>query len=116
MTIETKRTIYKRTSTGAVQIWYGELDRDNGRYRTSSGQQSGKITTSEWTQCQPKNVGRANATSAGEQAECELEAMYEKRLAREYHESIEHRYESDSSSRCSPTSGEIGRIRYQQTL
>lgn len=82
------KTIYKRTSTGAVQIWYGELDKENGRYRTSSGQQGGVITMSEWTQCQPKNVGRSNATTAGEQAESELNAMYTKRLEREYHESI----------------------------
>lgn len=88
MTTQTLNKIYKRTSTGAVQIWYGELDRENGRYRTVSGQETGKHTTSEWTQCEAKNVGRSNATTAGEQAEAELAAMYKKRLAREYHEHI----------------------------
>jgi DNA ligase-1 len=85
--MEILKTIYKRTSSGAIQIWYGELD-GGGRYRTSSGQQHGAITTSEWTQCEAKNVGRSNATTAIEQARAELEAMYTKRLEREYHEDI----------------------------
>jgi DNA ligase-1 len=76
-------TIYKRTSTGKVQIWYGELDGE-GRYRTTSGQQDGIKTTSEWTMCQPKNVGRANATTAVQQAAFELQSKYNDRLATDY--------------------------------
>jgi DNA ligase-1 len=85
--IETLDTIYKRTSTGAVQIWYGELDGE-GRYRTVSGQQHGTHTTSEWTMAEAKNEGRANATTAIEQARLELESKYRDRLSKDYFESI----------------------------
>jgi DNA ligase-1 len=81
-------TIYKRTSSGKVQIWFVELDQENGQFRTISGQQDGKKTTSNWTVCEPKNVGRSNATTASEQALLEVDAMYEKKLAREYHRDI----------------------------
>jgi DNA ligase-1 len=85
--IETLDTIYKRTSTGAVQIWYGELDGE-GRYRTSSGQQGGVITTSEWTVAEAKNVGRSNATTEIEQARLELESKYRDRLEKDYHRDV----------------------------
>jgi DNA ligase-1 len=80
-------TLYKRTSTGAVQIWFAEVDGD--RYRTTSGQQDGKKTTTEWTVAKPKNVGRANATTAEQQAVAEVEAEYEKKLARDYHRELD---------------------------
>jgi len=72
--------LYKKTTTGAIQIWYQELD-GNGAYRTVSGQKDGKLVTSEWTVCQPKNWGKINETTAIEQAEKEVEANYTKKLA-----------------------------------
>lgn len=75
-------TIYKRTSSGKIQVWTAEVE--GNKYRTISGQEDGKKVTSEWTFCEPKNVGRSNATSAEEQAVAEVKAMYEKKLAREY--------------------------------
>lgn len=80
-------TIYKRTSGGKIQIWYAEIDND--RYRTVSGQEDGKKVVSEWTYAKPKNVGKSNATTAEEQAIAQVEAIYEKRLARDYRRSIE---------------------------
>jgi DNA ligase-1 len=80
-------TLYKRTSAGKVQIWFAEVDGD--RYRTTSGQRDGKKTTTEWTIAKPKNEGRANATSAAEQAVAEVNAEYLKKLARDYHETLE---------------------------
>ena len=80
-------TLYKRTSAGKVQIWFAEVDGD--RYRTTSGQQDGKKTTTEWTVAKPKNEGRANATTAEQQATLEVEAEYEKKLARDYHMSLD---------------------------
>lgn len=79
-------TIYKRTSTGKVQIWYAEVDGD--KYRTISGQIDGKHTVSEWTVAEPKNIGKANETSGHTQAVAEVEAMYQKKLAREYREDL----------------------------
>lgn len=85
--MQTYPTLYKRTSTGKVQIWFAEVDGD--RYRTTSGQQDGKKTTTEWTVAKPKNEGRANATTAEQQAVAEVEAEYEKKLARDYHMSVD---------------------------
>jgi DNA ligase 1 len=80
-------TLYKRTSTGKVQIWFAEVDGE--RYRTTSGQQDGKKTTTEWTVAKPKNEGRANATTAAQQAVAEVNAEYQKKLARDYHETLD---------------------------
>lgn len=80
-------TLYKRTSSGKVQIWFAEVDGD--RYRTTSGQQDGKKTTTEWTVAKPKNEGRANATTAAQQAVAEVNAEYLKKLARDYHETLD---------------------------
>lgn len=77
--MRTHPTLYKKTSTGATQVWF--VDSEGPRYRTTSGQIDGKKVTSEWTVCEPKNVGRANATTAEEQCEAEIAAMYRKKLA-----------------------------------
>jgi DNA ligase-1 len=85
--MQTFPTLYKRTSAGKVQIWFAEVDGD--RYRTTSGQQDGKKTTTEWTIAKAKNVGRANETTPEQQAIAEVEAEYEKKLARDYHMSLD---------------------------
>lgn len=82
-----KDPIYKRTQTGATQIWWMEID--GARYRTHSGQVGGAITTSAWTVCKGKNVGRANETSAEQQAELEVEAAYRLKRKKDYHDTIE---------------------------
>jgi ATP-dependent DNA ligase len=76
-------TLYKRTSTGKVQTWFAEVDGD--RYRTTSGQLDGKKTTTEWTICEAKNVGKVNEIDPAGQAVAEVMAMYEHKLARDYH-------------------------------
>ena len=86
--MQKERTLFKRTSTGAVQIWYQEIEGD--RYRTTSGQIDGAHTTSEWTVCESKNQGRSNATTPEQQALLEVEANYTKKLAQGgYHETID---------------------------
>ena len=79
-------TLYKRTSAGKVQTWFIEVEGD--RYRSTSGQLDGKKTTTEWTVAKAKNVGRANATTPEQQAVAEVEAEYEKKLARDYHRTL----------------------------
>lgn len=82
------RTLYKRTSTGAIQQWATEIDRD--RYRSISGQVGGKLVEAGWSFGKPKNVGKSNETSAVQQAELEVQAAYVKKLAQGgYHETIE---------------------------
>lgn len=81
------KPIYKRTATGAIQVWAQEIQ--GGKYRTVTGQQgSENFLTSEWVVCEPKNVGRANERSAEAQAIAEVESNYKKKLERDYFERI----------------------------
>lgn len=73
-----KDTLYKRTSTGAVQIWCQEIEGD--KYRTISGQIDGAKVESAWTVAQPTNVGRSNERDGVAQAIFEVEANYKKKL------------------------------------
>lgn len=85
--MQTFPTLFKRTSTGKVQIWFAEVD--GNRYRTTSGQLDGKKTTAEWTVAKPKNIGKANELSASEQAVAEVNAMYTKQKKSDYHENVD---------------------------
>lgn len=81
-------TLYKKTSTGAIQTWRKE--RDANKYRTVSGQLDGAAVTSEWTIVEGKNIGRSNETTPEAQAEAEIESQYTKKLAQGgYHRSID---------------------------
>ena len=79
-------TIYKKTSTGATQMWQQEVE--GSKYRTISGQVDGKKVTSAWTQCVVTNEGRANERTPAEQADFEVKANYQKKLEKDYHTSI----------------------------
>lgn len=80
--------LYKKTSTGATQVWQREIDGD--RYRSISGQIDGVKHPSGWTTATPKNEGKANATTAEEQARLECESAYKIKLAQGgYHESVD---------------------------
>jgi DNA ligase-1 len=72
------QTLYARTETGAIQLWWMEQDGD--KFRSMSGQQGGVIKVSEWTTATVKNKGRANATTTVAQATKEIEAKYKKQL------------------------------------
>ena len=71
--------LYKLNTKGKVLEWY--LEREDNKFRTISGQQGGNKTTSKWTVCYGKNVGKKNATSDIEQANKECLAKYDKKLA-----------------------------------
>lgn len=77
-------SLFKRTSTGAIQVWFMELDERAARYRTNSGKKDGKIVTSEWTDVEGKNIGKANETFAYDQAKLEIDAKYKKQLETGY--------------------------------
>ena len=75
-------TLYKRAVNGKINEWTIEVD---GRcYRTISGYTDGQKTTTEWTCCEGKNVGRSNETTAEEQAMKEAEAEWKKRTEKGY--------------------------------
>lgn len=80
-------TLYNIDSKGKVRIWY--LESDGPRYRAISGLKDGKKVTSEWTTCEPKNVGRSNATTAEQQALSEVHSLYIKKLEKKYTETLE---------------------------
>lgn len=80
-------TLYKRDSKGNLRIW--RMEQDGGRYRTISGLADGKQVTTEWTEAQPKNVGKANATTAAEQAAAEIQSAYDLKLRKDYHTSAD---------------------------
>ncbi len=81
MTITKHPTLYKKTSTGATQIWYQEISEDGTSFRTVSGQINGKLVESGFTVCTSKNVGKTNETNAQQQCLLEVQANYKKKLA-----------------------------------
>jgi hypothetical protein len=58
--------LYSRTSSGSIQTW--QIIVENDSFYTIEGIQGGKLTQSKPTICEAKNVGRANATTAQDQA------------------------------------------------
>lgn len=81
------KILYKRTKTGASQQWQIFVKGDS--FWTEEGQVGGVITRSKPTVCEPKNVGRANATTAEEQAVLEAQSKYQKKLDKGYFESLD---------------------------
>ena len=79
-------TLYKRTSTGKIQQW--QIETQGNKFRTISGQTTGKKTTSEWTECFGKNTGKANETTNEEQALLEATAKFDKQLDKHYFKNI----------------------------
>ena len=82
MKSESFPTLYSRTSTGALQQW--TITVEGNKFRVEAGQVDGKKVLSEWTVCQPKNVGRANETTGAEQAMSEAVAKMDKKLKTGY--------------------------------
>jgi len=80
-------TLYSRTSTGAVQQWTIIAEVDS--FYAISGQVGGKLTTSDPNKCVPKNEGKANATTAEQQAETEALAKWKKKIKENYFENID---------------------------
>lgn len=86
MTAVKHPTLYKKDSKGKVRVWWVETDED--QYRVVAGLEDGKLVENDWKTAQPKNVGRANATTGAEQALSEMQSLYDKQLNQgKYHES-----------------------------
>ena len=78
-------TLYKAASSGATQVLDMEIIGDT--YTRTWGQLGGAMQTKSTT-AKPKNVGRANETSAGAQAIIEAEAVWVKKQKANYSTSI----------------------------
>ena len=79
-------TLFKRAVNGKVNEWTVEIE--NNCFRTISGYTDGVKTTSEWTCCAGKNVGKKNETTPEQQALAEAQAMWTKKLELGSYESI----------------------------
>lgn len=79
-------TLYKKTSTGADQMW--EISTDGSTIVTRFGQVDGKIQVATDTVTTGKNVGRANQTTPQQQAEAEAQSQWEKKLKKGYVQNI----------------------------
>lgn len=78
--------IYKRVVTGKVQVW--DIEVEGNGYRTISGQLDGIQTTTKWTYCEGKNVGKVNGTTPEEQALKTAKAIRNIKLAHGCFENI----------------------------
>lgn len=88
MSVTIYPTLYKKTATGATQIWF--MEQDDNKYRSTSGQLDGVKTVTDFTTCIGKNIGKKNETLPDVQARLEIEAQYKKKLAQgNYKESID---------------------------
>jgi DNA ligase-1 len=80
------KKLYQRALKGKINTW--EIEVENNKYRTITGFDDGKKTTSDWQVCEAKNVGKKNATTADEQAVKEAQALYDKKLELGYFEDV----------------------------
>lgn len=75
-------TIYKRSSTGAIQTW--QIKVKDRSYFVTEGILNGKLTETAAHECFAKNEGKANETSGNQQAIKEAEALITKKLKKGY--------------------------------
>ena len=83
------QTLYKRDTNGNIRELTVEYS--NGvmnATRTIAGIKDGKLVTSGWKDAYGKNEGKANATTDGAQAQKEAQAMWDKKVEKEYFEDI----------------------------
>jgi len=71
-------TLYARTSTGAVQVWW--IEQEGEKYHSVSGQQNGAKIVAADTVAKGKSIGCSNQTTAEEQATADLQSKYDKQL------------------------------------
>lgn len=86
-TMKTWPTLYKKTSTGAIQCW--EIMAEEGQDQTGviyilHGQVGGKMVATSDVIREGKNAGKKNATTAMEQALAEAESKFQKSLKKGY--------------------------------
>ena len=79
-------TLYKRDTTGKIREW--TIQYKDAATRTVAGILDGNLVESGWKEATAKNEGRANATTAYEQAEKEAKADWDKKVGKEYFEDI----------------------------
>jgi len=81
------KTLYARTSTGAIQEW--TILAEDNYYYTIYGQKDGQLVTTLPSYCEGKNIGKKNETSPQAQAIKEAKAIYKKKIKEGYKENVE---------------------------
>ena len=84
--MKTLPTLYKLTSTGAIQMW--QIGVEKNVIIVHHGQKDGKIQVTEETIKEGKNVGRSNETTPAEQALAEATSKWEGKIKKGYVEDI----------------------------
>jgi ATP-dependent DNA ligase len=82
----TYQPLFKKSTHGKINKWTVEVEEN--KFRTISGYSDGVQTTSEWTICEGKNIGKKNETTPEQQAKAEADALYRKRKEVGYFEDI----------------------------
>lgn len=77
--------LYQRGKGGEVRVW--RVWTDGAYVCTEAGVLNGKLTSAR-RRCEPKNVGRSNATTAEQQAVAEAQADWTHKRDRKYSETI----------------------------
>jgi DNA ligase-1 len=81
-------TLYKKTSTGAIQQW--RIWTDDSTIHTEHGHVDGAMQVSTDLVSEGKNVGKKNETTARGQAEFEAKAKWEKQVKKGYVQDKHH--------------------------
>lgn len=86
--------LYKRDSKGKIRYWdmaivKSEDNPDEYGHCTVSGLRTGKFVISGWKACKGKNIGKSNETTSHTQTIAEIEALYKKKLAKDYVSELE---------------------------
>ena len=89
--------LYAKRSDGKIQEWWIEIEDD--KYRMVSGIIDGEHVSSNWTVAKPKNVGRANETTAEDQAKSEAQSHWQKKIDTKYFKTKE---EAENSKQFKP--------------
>lgn len=84
--MKTLPTLYKKTSTGATQMW--SIGVDANTIIVTFGQVDGKIQRTEEVIKTGKNIGRANETTPEEQALAEATSKWEGKIKKGYVEDV----------------------------
>lgn len=86
-------TLYKRTSTGKIQMWEIEVDwptpEGYGVIKTTYGLKDGKQQETVDILREGKNAGKINATTPLQQATAEAQSQWEKKLKRGYVQNLD---------------------------
>lgn len=78
--------LYQRALKDKINTW--EIEVTDNKYRTITGFEGFKLTTSEWQYCEAKNVGKKNETTPNEQAQKEAQALYDKKIEKGFFTNI----------------------------